>query len=32
METISDLLMMMVGLAIITYSGYQLMMMVIKKH
>jgi hypothetical protein len=32
METISDLLMMLVGLAIITYSGYRLMMMVIKKH
>jgi hypothetical protein len=32
METISDLLMILVGLAIITYSGYQLMMMVIKKH
>jgi hypothetical protein len=32
METISDLLMILIGLAIITYSGYQLMMMVIKKH
>jgi len=32
METISDLLMMMVGLAIITYSGYQLMMIMIKKN
>lgn len=32
METISDLLMMLVGVAIITYSGYRLMMMVIKKH
>lgn len=32
METISDLLMMLVGLAIVTYSSYRLMMMVIKKH
>ena len=32
METISDLLMMLFGIAIITYSGYQLMMIVIKKH
>ncbi len=32
METISDLLMMLVGVAIITYSGYRLMMMVIKKN
>ena len=32
METISDLLMMLVGLAITTYSGHQLMMIVIKKH
>ncbi len=31
METISDLLMMLVGLAIITYSGYRLMTIVIKK-
>jgi hypothetical protein len=32
METISDLLMMMVGLGTIIYSGYQLMMIVIKKN
>lgn len=32
METISDLLMMLFGVVIITYSGYQLMKMVIKKH
>jgi len=32
METISDLLMMVVGLGTIIYSGYQLMMIVIKKN